>query len=51
MFVISLIYSGKYMVLTLNPFYALTPSMDALNFLGVSGTLPIAEFEALEDGI
>ena len=46
MFVISLIYSGKHMVLSLNPFYALTPSMDALNFLGASGTLPIAKFEA-----
>jgi rhomboid protease GluP len=46
MFIISLIYSGKNMSLSLNPFYALTPSMDALNFLGASGRLPIAKFEA-----
>jgi len=46
MFIISLIYSGKKMVLTFNPFYVFTPSMDALNFLGASGRLPIARFEA-----
>jgi rhomboid protease GluP len=46
MFIISLIYSGKNMSLSLNPFHALTPSMDALNFLGASGRLPIVKFEA-----
>ena len=46
MFVISLIYSGKKMVLSLNPFYALTPSIDVLNFLGASGTIPIIKFQA-----
>jgi rhomboid protease GluP len=46
MFVISLIYSGKNMILTLNPFYMLTPSLDVLNFLGASGRLPIVKFEA-----
>jgi len=46
MFVISLIYSGKNMVLSLNPFYALTPSIDVLNFLGASGTIPIIQFQA-----
>ncbi len=46
MFVISLIYSGKDMVLSLNPFYALTPSIDVLNFLGASGTIPIIKFQA-----
>ncbi|CCK80648.1 peptidase S54, rhomboid [Desulfobacula toluolica Tol2] len=46
MFIISLIYSGKNIDLTLNPFYVLTPSMDVLNFLGASGRLPIVKFEA-----
>jgi len=46
MFVISLIFSGKDMILTLNPFYAFTPSMDVLNFLGASGRLPIVKFDA-----
>lgn len=46
MFIISLIYSGKHVVLSINPFHALTPSMDALNFLGASGRLPILKFEA-----
>ncbi|NOX33772.1 MAG: rhomboid family intramembrane serine protease [Deltaproteobacteria bacterium] len=46
MFIISLIYSGKNMTLTFNPFRAFTPSMDVLNFLGASGRLPIAKFEA-----
>jgi len=46
MFVISLIYSGKNMVLSLNPFYALTPSIDVLNFLGASGRIPIIKFQA-----
>lgn len=45
-FIISLIFSGKDMTLSLNPLYALTPSMDVLNFLGASGRLPIARFEA-----
>ncbi|MCF6248181.1 MAG: rhomboid family intramembrane serine protease [Desulfobacula sp.] len=45
-YIISLIYSGKNIRLTLNPFYALTPSMDVLNFLGASGRLPIVKFEA-----
>jgi len=46
MFIISLIYSGRNMILTLNPFYAFTPSMDVLNFLGASGILPIVKFNA-----
>lgn len=46
MYIISLIYSGRNMVFSLNPFYALTPSTDVLNFLGASGRLPIAKFEA-----
>ncbi|RLC00480.1 MAG: rhomboid family intramembrane serine protease, partial [Deltaproteobacteria bacterium] len=46
MFIISLIFSGKNMILSLNPFYAFTPSMDVLNFLGASGRLPIVKFDA-----
>ncbi|MBU1341505.1 MAG: rhomboid family intramembrane serine protease [Proteobacteria bacterium] len=46
MFGISLIFSGKNITLTLNPFYALTPSMDVLKFLGASGRFPIVKFEA-----
>lgn len=46
MFLISLIYSGKNMILSFNPFYAFTPSMDVLNFLGASGRLPIVKYEA-----
>jgi len=45
-FVISLIYSGRDMVMSINPFYALTPSMDILTFLGASGTIPIGHFQA-----
>ena len=45
-FIISLIYSGKNMVMSINPFHALTPSMDVLNFLGASGRVPIEHFHA-----
>lgn len=46
MFIISLVYSGRNMIITFNPFYAFTPSIDILNFLGASGRLPIARFGA-----
>ncbi len=46
MFVISLVYSGKNIIFTLNPFYLLTPSTDVLTFLGASGRLPIIRFNA-----
>ncbi len=46
MYVISLMYSGRNVIISLNPFYALTPSTDVLNFLGASGRLPIVKFEA-----
>lgn len=46
MYLISLIYSGSHIGLSLHPFYALTPSTDVLNFLGASGRLPIVKFEA-----
>ncbi|MFH2091207.1 MAG: rhomboid family intramembrane serine protease [Pseudomonadota bacterium] len=45
MFIVSLIYSGKEIGLTLNPLFAFTPSTDVLNFLGASGRYPIAHFE------
>ena len=46
LFVVSLIYSGKNLGMSINPFHALTPSMDVLNFLGASGTIPIDHFHA-----
>lgn len=46
MFFICLIYSGKNMILSFNPFYAFTPSTDILIFLGASGRIPIIKFEA-----
>jgi rhomboid protease GluP len=46
LFVISLIYSGSQVVMSINPFYALTPSGDVLNFLGASGKIPIEQFGA-----
>lgn len=44
MYIISLIFSGKDIGLTLNPMYALTPSLKTLTFLGASGRIPILEF-------
>lgn len=44
MYVISLIYSGKQITLSLNPFFALTPSVDVLTFLGATGRLPILNY-------
>lgn len=46
MFIISLIYSGSSMIVSFNPFYAFTPSIDILNFLGASGRIPIEKFGA-----
>ena len=46
MFIVSLIYSGKNIIVTLNPFYALTPSLDVLTFLGASGRFPIIKFNS-----
>jgi len=46
MFVISLILTGKNLEWTIQPFGALAPSLDVLNFLGASGRLPIVKFEA-----
>lgn len=44
MFVISLIFSGKKTGFTLNPLYLLTPSSDALLFLGATGKLVIQKY-------
>ncbi len=46
MYEISLLYSGANIILSWNPFSTLSPSMDALNFLGASGRMPIVRFEA-----
>lgn len=46
MFIISLALSGRNLLLSLNPLFALTPSIDVLNFLGASGTIPIQKYHA-----
>jgi rhomboid protease GluP len=46
MYEISLLFSGTHITLTWNPFSTLSPSMDALTFLGASGRMPIARFDA-----
>jgi rhomboid protease GluP len=46
MYVISLIFSGSSMHTGFNPFSALSPSADALMFLGASGKIPIQAFQA-----
>lgn len=46
MFIISLVLSGRNLLLSFNPLFALTPSIDVLNFLGASGTIPIQKYHA-----
>ncbi len=46
LFIISLIFTGKGIGLTLNPFYTLTPSARVLGFMGASGTIPIDAYGA-----
>ncbi len=46
MFAISLIFNPWEVRWTLNPFLALAPSPNVLNFLGASGVLPISQFHA-----
>ncbi len=46
MFVISLIFSRSDIRWSLNPFLALAPSTNVLNFLGASGVLPISHFHS-----
>ena len=41
LFLASLVLSGKGMEISLNPFTAFSPSMNALIFLGATGTIPI----------
>lgn len=45
MFIISLVYSGKNIGLTLNPLFALQPSEKVLEFLGAGGRLPILKYQ------
>jgi rhomboid protease GluP len=46
LYIISLFFSGKAMHTSFNPFHALSPSIDALIFLGASGRLPIETYQA-----
>ncbi|WP_022669105.1 rhomboid family intramembrane serine protease [Desulfospira joergensenii] len=46
MFVTCLIFSGKETHFSINPFEALSPTMDVLNFMGASGRIPIAHYKA-----
>lgn len=46
LFIISLIFSGRSVHTGFSPFHVLSPSMDALIFLGASGRLPIDTFQA-----
>lgn len=43
-FVVCLILSGRQVELTINPFTALSPSLNALVFMGASGTAPINQY-------
>lgn len=46
MYVVSLLLSGPRIHMNFNPLFALAPSLDALNYLGASGTYPIGEYQA-----
>lgn len=48
MFVVSLIFSGGSAGFSINPFQALSPSPDVLNFMGAAGRIPIDRFQAWE---
>ncbi|MDT8378662.1 MAG: rhomboid family intramembrane serine protease [Desulfotignum sp.] len=48
LFIVSLIFSGRSMHTGFNPFYAFSPSTDALIFLGASGKIPIQAYHAWE---
>ncbi len=43
-FVVSLILSGRQVEFSINPFTALSPSLNALIFMGASGTAPIHKY-------
>lgn len=44
MYVLSLVFSGSKIGLTMNPFEALSPSGDSVIILGATGTIPIDKF-------
>ena len=46
LFLISLIFSGKAVGLSMNPLLTLSPDYDVLTFLGGSGTIPISKYNA-----
>jgi len=43
-FIASLVLSGRQMELSINPFTAFSPSMNALIFLGAAGTIPMDQY-------
>ena len=46
LFIVTLFFSGKAVNTGFNPFHALSPSLDALIFMGASGRLPIETYQA-----
>ena len=46
MYIVSLIFSGRQLTLSINPFFILTPSSDALIYLGATGRMPILKYDA-----
>ena len=46
LFTVTLLFSGKAVNTGFNPFQALSPSLDALVFMGASGRLPIENYQA-----
>ena len=46
LFIVTLFFSGKAMHTGFNPLTALSPSLDALIFMGASGRLPIVNYQA-----
>ncbi len=46
MFAVSLIYTGKALSFSINPFLALSPSTNVLHFLGAAGQIPIDRYHA-----
>jgi len=46
LFAISLLFTGRELSFTINPFLALSPSTNVLHYLGASGQLPIDRYHA-----
>jgi len=46
LFIVTLLFSGRAVNTGFNPFHALSPSLDALIFMGASGRLPILNYQA-----